>query len=228
MVIWGENPLMEYGGDNSDQNMTQLNRDFLEKHNILKGKSLEDWLNENLSLQEVQSLVYPSDSELDKLEYTPIFLGWYLPWDAQRNKEVALEHGFRVRECGPIIGLYDYADLDCINIVIHHYFKWLKFGFNRITDNASNEIRKGRMSREEGIKIARKKDGIKPPKEYITAFCKQIEINENEFWETAEKFRNHKIWKKNESGEWQINQWIDGKKLIDDFGYTKLMAYEKV
>ncbi len=228
LVIWGENPLMEYGGDISDQNMNQLTRDFFKKHNILKGKSLEDWLDENLTLEEVQSLIYPSDSELDKLGYNPIFIGYYLPWDAQKNKEIAVKYGFKVRESGPIMGLYDYADLDCINIVIHHYFKWLKFGFNRITDNASNEIRKGRMTREEGIKIARQKDGIKPPKEYIKAFCKQIQISENDFWQVAEKFRNHEIWKKNENGNWYIKEWIDGKELIDDFGHTELMEKEKL
>ena len=102
---------------------------------------------------------------------------------------------------GPHYGLYDYADLDCmVNIVIHHYFKWLKFGFNRVTDNASNEIRKGRLDRETAIKLVRKKDGCKPPIEYIRAFCDQIGISEKEFWSTADKFRNLNIWKKTQKG----------------------------
>lgn len=226
LVIWGENPLMEYGGDISDQNMNQLTRDFFKKHNILKGKSLEDWLDENLTLEEVQSLIYPTDLELDELGYNPIFIGYYLPWDAQKNKEIAVKYGFKVREYGPIMGLYDYADLDCINIVIHHYFKWLKFGFNRITDNASNEIRKGRMTRDEGIKIARQMDGLKPPKEFIKAFCNQIDISVKDFWQVAEKFRNLEIWEKNENGEWCIKKWIDGNELIDNFGHTQLMEKE--
>ena len=83
------------------------------------------------------------------------------------------------------MGLYDYADLDCMNIVIHHYFKWLKFGFNRITDNASNEIRKGRITRPEAVKLVQKKDGVKPPIEYIEKFCEQINISVEEFWKVV-------------------------------------------
>ena len=120
------------------------------------------------------------------------------------------------------MGLYDYADLDCMNIVIHHYFKWLKFGFNRVTDHASNEIRKGRLSREDAVKLVRERDGLKPPKEYIEAFCKQIDITVEYFWEIAEKFRNPAIWKKDENGQWYIEGWIGGNKIPDRFPHTAL------
>ena len=158
-----------------------MNREFLRKHDILKGKELSDWIDYGLDEYEVQSMVYPSDKELKKLNYTPIFLGYYLYWDSQKNRDVAVSHGFKVREEGPIMGLYDYADLDCMNIVIHHYFKWLKFGFNRITDNASNEIRKEGLLRPEAVKLVQKKDGVKPPIEYIEKFCEQINISVEEF-----------------------------------------------
>jgi N-acetyl sugar amidotransferase len=228
LVIWGENPLMEYGGGSSDQNVSKLNREYLKKHNILKGKKLEDWVDEELNLSELKSIIYPSDESLDKLGYTPVFIGYYLPWDVKQNGFIAKSHGFKVRERGPIMGLYDYADLDCMNIVIHHYFKFLKFGFNRISDNASNEIRKGRMTREEGIALARKGDGIKPPIEFIRSFCKQINITEEKFWEVAESFRNTDIWKKNTEGKWNIESWIDGLPLIDDFPHTEIDPSELI
>jgi N-acetyl sugar amidotransferase len=228
LVVWGENPLMEYGGDTSDQNVSKLNRDFLKKHNILKGKKLEDWVDENLLLSELKSIIYPSDEDLDKLGYTPIFIGYYLPWDALQNVTISKQFGFKSRERGPIMGLYDYADLDCMNIVIHHYFKFLKFGFNRISDNASNEIRKGRMTREEGISLARKGDGVKPPIAFIKAFCKQINITVEKFWEVAESYRNTEIWKKNKKGQWYIEKWIDGLPLIDDFPHTEIDSSELI
>ena len=40
--------------------------------------------------------------------------------------------------------------------------------------------------------------------EYIEAFCKQINITIEKFWEVAEKFRNQNIWKKNDYGELYI------------------------
>lgn len=220
LVVWGENPWMEYGGSSKESDIAKLNRDFLRQHNILKGRSVEDWVSEGITLQDVQTMIYPTEDELDRLNYTPIFLGYYLPWDAQQNVQVAVQYGFKVREEGPVMGLYDYADLDCKNIVLHHYFKWLKFGFNRITDNASNEIRKGRMTREEAIRLVREKDGFKPPLEYIRSFCKQIGIPESEFWAVAEKYRNREIWKKNAQGEWYIEGWIGGSPVPDRFPHT--------
>lgn len=222
LVVWGENPWMEYGGSPKDSDIPRLNRNFLRDHDILKGRHVEEWVQNGLNLEDLQTMIYPSEEELDALNYTPIFLGYYLPWDAKQNVDIAKKYGFKVREKGPIMGLYDYADLDCMNIVIHHYFKWLKFGFNRVTDNASNEIRKGRLDRETAIKLVRDKDGFKPPKEYIQAFCDQIGISEKEFWSTAEKFRNTNIWKKNSKDEWYIEGWIGGDEMPDRFPHTQL------
>lgn len=221
LVIWGEEPNMEYGGAKSFKEKAALNRAWCKSQHILKGKLAEDWADESLPISELRTLIYPPEEELDALGYTPIFLGTYIPWDAKQNVEIAKQYGFKTRE-RPVMGLYDYADIDCEHIVIHHYFKWLKFGFNRITDNACNEIRKGRLTRNEAILLVKEKDGIKPPKEYIANFCKRIGISEKHFWEIAEQYRNHDIWKKTDKGEWYIEGWIGGDKTPDKFPYEPL------
>ena len=228
LVIWGENPYMEYGGDVDYQNFSTLNRKFFRDHNILKGRSLQDWVSKELSLQELQSMKYPSEDSLDAIGYEPIFLGFFIPWDAKINCEIAVKNGFKPREYGPIMGLYDYADLDCMNIVIHHYFKWIKFGFNRVTDHASNEIRKGRLSRKEAIELVKKFDGTKPPVQYIEKFCKQVNITTEYFWEIVERFRNTDIWKKDENNEWYLKGWIGGDKIPDRFPHTVLDEQEYI
>ena len=226
LVIWGENPYMEYGGSKDDRNLSMQNRKFFRESDLLKGRTAEDWSTKNIKLRELQSMIYPPEDELEKIGYEPIFIGYYLPWDAKHNLEIALKYGFKPREDAPIMGLYDFADLDCMNIVIHHYFKWLKFGFNRVTDHASNEIRKGRMTHEEAVKLVQKYYGVKPPKEYIEAFCKQIDITMEYFWEIVERFRNRNIWKQNRKGEWYLEGWIGGDKVPDRFPYTRLDELE--
>merc|ERR1711991_279283 len=114
--------------------MNEHNRDYVSGHDILKGRMTEDWVDENLSLKEIQSMIYPDEKLLDKIGYKPIFLGYYIQWDATINNKIATDYGFKIYDKEPIMGLYNFADLDSTNIVIHHYFKWLKFGFNRITD----------------------------------------------------------------------------------------------
>lgn len=227
LVIWGENPYMEYGGDEDKSTQDRQSAKIVRENHILKGKGAEDWISDTISKREVYSYIPPDEAELDKIGYEPIYIGFYIPWDANTNKEVAMDHGFKPREAGPIMGLYDYADIDCMNIVIHHYFKWLKFGFNRITDNASNEIRKGRMTRDEAIRLIKEHDGVKPPKEFINAFCNQIGISEEFFWEVAERHRNRNVWEKDKNGEWYIKGWIAGNCIPDRFPHTELSDIEK-
>ena len=211
LVIWGENPDMEYGAQEEERNVSKLTKKWLDKQNILKGKKAEDWVDDKILLNEIKSLTYPNEEELGKIEYTPLFIGYYIPWDARRNVEIAKRYGFQIRKEGPVVGIYDYADLDCMYIVIHHYFKYLKFGFGSTSDNVSNEIRNGRMTREEGIKLVRETDGRTPPKEYIKHFCENIGITKEQFLKTTDKFRDKSIWKKNEKNEWYLEGWIGDK-----------------
>ena len=228
LVVWGENPYFEYGGSKKNSAERTQNLSMIKKHDILKNFSTEKWIGGAISKKDITSFSTPNEKKLKLLRYEPIYLGYYFPWDIKKNITIAKKAGFTGRIAGPIMGLYSEADIDCINIVIHHYFKWLKFGFNRITDNASNEIRKGRMSREQAIKLAKKFDGVKPPMEYISHFCKQINITEDFFWKIANKFRNKKIWKRDEKKQWYIKNWIGGDKRPDKFPHTKISKKEKI
>jgi N-acetyl sugar amidotransferase len=228
LVVWGENPYFEYGGSKKNSTERTQNLTMIKKHDVLKNFSSEKWIGGTISKKDIISFSTPNEGKLKLLGHEPIYLGYYFPWDIKINFAIAKKVGFSARKAGPIMGLYSESDIDCINIVIHHYFKWLKFGFNRITDNASNEIRKGRMSREQAIKLAKKFDGAKPPKEYISHFCKQINITEDFFWKIANKFRNKKIWKRDEKKQWYIKNWIGGDKRPDKFPHTKISKKEKI
>ena len=228
LIVWGENMFFEYGGYKKEANQRTQTSKLINNHHILKNYVAEKWLSKKISKKDISPFASPDEKKLRLIKYEPIYLGYYFPWDIKQNHKIAKKVGFRARESGPIMGLYRESDIDCMNIVIHHYFKWLKFGFNRVTDHASNEIRKGRLSRKKAIKLIDKFDGLKPPKEYIRSFCKQINITEIKFWEIANKFRNKKIWKKNGKKEWYIANWIAGDKKADRFKHVKLSKKEKI
>ena len=67
--------------------------------------------------------------------------------------------------------------------------KYLKYGFGRASDYVNEEIRQGRITREDAIKIVMKYDG-KCSEQYIQQFCKYIEITLNQFWEVMYDFVN--------------------------------------
>ena len=92
--------------------------------------------------------------------------------------------------------------------------KWYKFGFTRLWDNLTLEIRNKRLTRKKAIQIVSKQGNLIPIKE-INKFCKYLNINRNYFLRIAEKFRNKAIWKK-ENKIWKIK-----KFLIKDWNWKK-------
>ena len=206
LVVWGESPHMEYGGSEDDRNYNRLDFGWLKRHGILQGTSVEDWIGDGLSRRDLEAYHMPGEAEFDARRIESIFLGFYLPWDPEESLRVAREHGFQVRAEGPKVGYYNYADIDCDFVSVHHYFKWLKFGFTRLFDNLSLEIRNGRMSRETALDVIRNLRE-QTPHEDIAKLCDFLRISGEHFWEIAERFRNPAVWSRKD-GVWMIPGFI--------------------
>lgn len=206
LVIWGESPYMEYGGNTEDRNYNRLDFRWLKRHGILQGTSAADWIDKELTRKDLEPYFLPQRKEFEEKNIQSIFLGFYLPWDPQESLRVAKAYGFRARAAGPKFGYYNYADIDCDFISIHHYFKWLKFGFTRIFDNLSLEIRNKRKTRNEAIKIIAK-TGPQVPEQDINKLCVFLGISLQHFRKIAEKFRNRKIWVR-QNNRWMIRDFI--------------------
>ena len=209
LIIWGENPQLEYGGSAEDRANPYLSRKWLSEHGCLQGKTAEDWADDDLKIGDMNVYRIPPDAELAGAKMSSIFLGYYLPWDPVKNVEIAQKAGFMKSPDGPKLGLYDFADLDSTNIIVHHYIKWLKFGMTRLNDNISTEIRNGRMTREEGIRILKSRPE-RVPHEEIGKLARYLDMSEQEVWEVLEKFRNHDIWKKDAGGNWYMPDYWKG------------------
>ena len=101
-------------------------------------------------------------------------------------------------------------ELDDDFISIHHYLKWYKFGFTRLFDNLSIEIRNKRISRSKAIALIRKYKAEKPSND-IKLFCKFVNISIKQFNLIINKFRNKNIWYKNSKKKWVIKDFITNK-----------------
>ncbi len=209
LIVWGESTQMEYGGSASDRKNPYMDAEWVKKYGCSDGMLGEDWIDQDLSENELYPYCFPDGEELEKAKIQSVFLGYYFKWDPVKNMETARNLGFQHREEGPALGLYDFSDVDCDFIVIHHYIKWLKFGMTRLFDNISVEIRNGRMTREEGIQRIRQNE-VAPPKKQISMYCDFLKIPETQFWEILETFRNHVIWKKDDKGNWYLPDFLKG------------------
>ena len=205
LVVWGENSAFEYGGREEESQGFALTDDWLARHGVTHGTTAQDWIDGELSEKDLTPYFGPSARELDQAGVLAVFLGYYFPWDPQTTLRAALAHGFTAGE-KPRTGYYNYADVDCDFISIHHWLKWYKFGFTRLFDNLSLEIRNGRMTRGQALDVLRQYGEQKPDQD-IDAMCEFVRRPRQWFEDVAETFRNHDIWTKRD-GAWIIEDFI--------------------
>ena len=155
LVLWGENSAAEYGGDESLKGMT-ITSEWLKKFGVTNGTTWLDWIDDDLTEKDLEAYRWPSEIEQKKAGVTSA-LGYFSSGTPELLGQ-SLQNGFRAA-AKPKTGLYDFADIDDEYLItVHHWMKWYKFGFTRFWDNLSIEIRAGRMSRAEAIKIIASKD----------------------------------------------------------------------
>lgn len=81
----------------------------------------------------------------------------------------------------------------------HDYLKYIKFGYGRASDHVSKDIRRGHMTREEGIEMVKKYDHVKSSD--IKIWLKYVDMSQEEFDTVADTFRDPRVWWI-ENGEW--------------------------
>ncbi|MBF0176712.1 MAG: N-acetyl sugar amidotransferase [Magnetococcales bacterium] len=206
LIVWGENSAFEYGGSEEESTGFKLDRAWMQKFGVTHGTTAQDWVQFGFDRKAMLPYFGPAPEELAARDVLAVFLGYYFPWDVEISLKTACEHGFQVRVDGPKTGYYNYADIDDDFISIHHFLKWYKFGFTRLFDNLSLEIRHGRMTRERAIDII-KQQGAEPPHDDIALFCAFVGMTQDQFFQVIEPFRNLAIWHVDQ-GVWKIRDFL--------------------
>ena len=205
LIIWGENPQMEYGGPDLDSiNSHILNRRWLEEFGGLLGNRIEDMIGVNgLTKKDLTPYFYPSDEEINRVGVVGLFLGSYFFWDAKKQLKIILEKGFSIKEDGPVEGTYtNYENLDEKMHGLHDYLKYVKYGFGRATDHASIDIRNKRITREQGLELVKKYDG-KYPHLSIQTFIEYSNMSKGEIDEIIDSFTNPMLFEIDEKGNFK-------------------------
>jgi hypothetical protein len=213
LVVWGENSAFEYGGTEAERTGFRLDGRWLRKYGVTQGTTAADWVSDDLTARELTPYHGPSEAELAERGVNAVFLGYYFPWDPETSLRVAKANGFAERAEGPRTGYYNYADIDDHFISIHHHLKWYKFGFSRLFDNLSLEIRNGRLTRDEAVAIVCER-GDATPHGDIEHFCAFTGMSRTAFDAVLERFRNPDVWTQR-AGRWVIDDF-----LISDWNWS--------
>ena len=205
LVMYGE-PYAEYGSeDGGTTSSPPYSAEWYindSKDIFLAGKHVDELKDKNGFSDNDLSPYMPLKSEdLKNHKLNVEFLGWYLKWNPQEIYYYATKYcGFNT-DTQRTDGTYGrYAGLDDKFEWLHFYCAYIKFGIGRCRLDASQEIRSGHISRDEGIMLCKKYEG-EIPKRYFGDALKYMGFTEKEGWKIIDKFRSPHLWKK-ENGEW--------------------------
>ncbi len=207
LLIWGEQPQIEYGGPVTSKDNQVLDKAWRQEFGAMRGYREEDMVDDEISISDLKSLVWPSDEDLHRVGTTGVFYGYFFNWNTHQNMEIAKRHNWKsLPEPWPGSWL-DYENCDMEFLDMHDHLKWLKYGYGRTTDQVNIYIRKGLLTREQGLKIVRERDGM-ISQEHIDQFCKFIEMPVEKYKRTRDTFVNTDILRKDESSPagWKLKK----------------------
>jgi N-acetyl sugar amidotransferase len=203
LIIWGEVTWSIAGMFSPDDYVEFSKRTRLEHD--MRGYDWGDMIDEDEGIEsrDLFWARYPSDDEIDEIGLRGIYIGNFFRWDPNQHAEkMRAEYGFELAE-QPFERTYRrMSNLDDMHENgIHDYMKFVKFGYGRASDHASKDIRLGYMSREEGIEMVRRYDHVKPRRD-LDRWLDYVGVTEEEFDEIADSFRDPRVWRRDEAGNW--------------------------
>jgi N-acetyl sugar amidotransferase len=205
LVIWGEEGFAELTGMFTIDDMVEYTR-WKRKEHDMRGMEPEDWIgNEDITLQDIGPYQYPDDGLVENLGLRGIYLSNYMDWDPLEQAQLLVARGWSPNPSARERSFNLFSKIDDHANNLHDWLKYLKFGYGRATDDASQEIRHGRMSRGMGVEMVRRFDSTRPTS--LETYLDFLEITEKQFWEVVNDMR--------EPGTWLPSDHYDGWRLAD-------------
>ena len=204
LLVWGEEGFSELVGMYNLDDFVEFTKKKRQEHSM-RGFEPEDLLLEpdsGLTRYDLAPFFYPTDEDLERVGVRGIYLSNYIPWDGRSQAELVIDKlGFETAQARDRT-FNVYAKTDDIHANgLHDYLKYLKFGYGRATDDASNEVRHGRMSRERAIDMVAQYDHVRPSD--MDVFLDSVGMGEEHLLALIEPMRDPSIWKKGADGVWR-------------------------
>lgn len=211
LIVWGEHGFAELTGLVSLEDFVEFTR-WARKEHDMRGVEAHDLIGHSgITEHDIAPYVFPEDEEIERTEVRGIYLSNFFDWDAKNQAERMIgiwDFGTVAYERERTFNLY--AKIDDHANDVHDYLKYLKFGYGRATDDASIEIRHGRMSREEGIEMVKRYDAREPST--LRHYCEFLSITVEDFYKLVEPMRDPEIWAKR-NGTWTPKDSVDRHEI---------------
>lgn len=160
LIFYGESPQREYGSPLGAEQALTMTKRWVSEFGGLLGMRPVDFIGmEGITEADMMPYMMPSDEDMAKID--AYFLGQFLPWDSHENAKLAIANGFQVGTPS-YANYWSFENLDNALTGLHDHGCYRKYGFGRMCVQLSVDIRNGRITREEAMRIIERDDGVFP------------------------------------------------------------------
>lgn len=208
LMVWGE-IAWDISGMFEPDDFVEFSARVRHEHQ-LRGFEWYDMVNdpvEKLTEKDLSWAKYPSDDEILKAGVRGLYIGNFFKWDPNAHTKLVEEKYGWKPSAKPFERTYRTASNldDRYENGAHDLLKFIKFGYGRASDHSSKDIRTGYMTRAQGIEMVRKYDHVVSQDLYY--WLEYVGMSEDEFWATADRFRDPRVWWIQDGKWWKDNIW---------------------
>jgi N-acetyl sugar amidotransferase len=201
LIFYGEDGEVEYGGSTQTRDRALFDIEYMKNIYLEGGYEKVLSLFDDVDPASLYFWQFPDSSQLTVKHLYLTHWSYFEAWDPYRNYLVAKEHcGLQEKEEGNSGTFTNFAQNDQALYALHTYLMYLKFGFGRATQDAGIEIRRGAMTRDQGVNLVRLYDGHYP-REYIATYLKYYDMNQEQFDSVLDRWVNRDLFRKVD-GRW--------------------------
>jgi N-acetyl sugar amidotransferase len=208
LMIWGET-FWDISGMHDPDDFVEFSARGRHEH-ALRGFEWYDMLDDPrdpLTEKDLAWAKYPSDADILDVGVRGLYIGNFFKWDPNTHTKMMQDlYGWRPSE-RPFERTYRTGSNldDRYENGAHDLLKFIKFGYGRGSDHSGKDIRMGYMTREEGIEMVRKYDHV--VSQDLFYWLDYVGMSEDEFWATADAFRDPRVWWIENGEWWKDNIW---------------------
>lgn len=198
-IMFGEEGETEYGGSDKLKNTPFY--DLKQSLRIYASNNNPKRYSDEFTKKELYWWLYPSAEEFKHARLAIAHWSYFENWDPYEHYLLA-KNKFDLKEKNePSLGTYtNFAQTDTCLFDLHCYLMYLKFGFGRCSADASIDIRRGALGREQAIEMVKRFDNAYP-EPYIKFYIDYFNMTEKEFDRVLDKHANKKLFNK-VKGRW--------------------------
>jgi N-acetyl sugar amidotransferase len=192
LLFYGEDGEVEYGGSTETDTDPEIRVEYMKRVYLEAGYE-KVMTNAGLSAQQMQFFSFPDDDLLARGALKRFNWSYFENWDPYRNYLVAKEFcGLKEAEKSNAGTFTNFAQNDQFLYALHTYLMYLKFGFGRANQDASIEVRRGAMDRDQAVELVRIYDGHYP-EEFEALYLDYFKLTADEFHRVLNNWTNRDL-----------------------------------